>query len=177
MLANSPRCVCISLKQKQVDYIMQEFNDSVQRAERLSVARENLLMGKNNRPDLVTQEDLAIYTRWLVCHLHALRTIHHFLQVVGPLVCRYTCPGEGEGEARCPDMRKHSPASTLSIWLSQENLSRSAWYSFSSCSLWCLRIQGLPFRHTAFPWQNVMRKSCQDACPGPCSKALAFAKK
>nr|XP_034379600.1 LOW QUALITY PROTEIN: uncharacterized protein LOC117724113 [Arvicanthis niloticus] len=67
---------------KQVDYIIQEFNDSVQRAERLSVARENFLMGKNNRPDLVTLEDLAIYTRWLVCHLHALSTIHHYLQAL-----------------------------------------------------------------------------------------------
>lgn len=127
---------------------MQEFNDSVQRAERLSVARENFLMGKNNSPDLVTQEDLAIYTRWLVCHLHALQTIHYFLQVVGPLVCQCTRPGEGE--AWCPDMGKPSPANTLSFWLFQENLSRLAWYPFSSCSCWCLRIQGLPLGHTFF---------------------------
>ncbi|XP_028624884.1 uncharacterized protein LOC114622640 [Grammomys surdaster] len=70
------------LYKKQVDYIMQELSDSVQRAERLSAARENCLMGKNNRPDLVTPEDLTIYTRWLVCHLHSLRTIHHYLQAL-----------------------------------------------------------------------------------------------
>ncbi|XP_027630930.1 uncharacterized protein CCDC162P [Tupaia chinensis] len=65
---------------KQVGYIMQEYNDAVQRAERLSVARENFLMGKNNAPNLVTQEDLTIYTKWLVCHLHSLRTVHRYLQ-------------------------------------------------------------------------------------------------
>lgn len=70
------------LYKKQVDYIMQEFNDSVQRAQRLSVARENFLVGKNNPPDLVTPEDLAIYTRWLVCHLQALGTVHHYLQAL-----------------------------------------------------------------------------------------------
>uniref|UniRef100_A0A8C0XQJ1 DUF4549 domain-containing protein n=1 Tax=Castor canadensis TaxID=51338 RepID=A0A8C0XQJ1_CASCN len=70
------------LYKKQVGYITQEFDDAVQRAERLSVARENFLMGRNNPPNLVTQEDLTIYTRWLVCHLHSLRTIHHYLQAL-----------------------------------------------------------------------------------------------
>ncbi|XP_051020197.1 uncharacterized protein LOC127205081 [Acomys russatus] len=70
------------LYKKQVGYIMQEFNDAVQRAERLSVARENFLMGKNNPANLMTPDDLAIYTRWFVCHLHSLRTIHHFLQAL-----------------------------------------------------------------------------------------------
>lgn len=80
-LANSPWSVCISFKQKQVGYIMQEYDDAVQRAERLSAARDNFLTGKSNPPTLVTLEDLTIYTRWLVCHLHSLRTIHHYLQV------------------------------------------------------------------------------------------------
>ncbi|KAG8522118.1 hypothetical protein J0S82_000268, partial [Galemys pyrenaicus] len=70
------------LLQKQVAYIMQEYNDALQRAERLSVARENFLMGKNSPPNLVTQEDLTIYTKWLVCHLHSLRTIHRYLQAL-----------------------------------------------------------------------------------------------
>ncbi|XP_077018695.1 uncharacterized protein LOC143685039 isoform X2 [Tamandua tetradactyla] len=67
---------------KQVGYIMREYNDAIQRAERLSVARENFLMGKTNPPNLVTQEDVTIYTRWLVCHLQSLRTIHHYLQAL-----------------------------------------------------------------------------------------------
>ncbi|XP_057617901.1 uncharacterized protein LOC130869617 [Chionomys nivalis] len=70
------------LYKRQVGYIMREFNDAVQRAERLSVARENFLMGKSNPPNLVTPEDLTIYTRWLVCHLHSLRPIHHYLQAL-----------------------------------------------------------------------------------------------
>ena len=74
-------CLGISLKQKQVVYIMQEYNDALQRADRLSVARENFLMGKKNPPNLVTQEDLTIYTNWLVCHLHSLKIIHHYVQV------------------------------------------------------------------------------------------------
>nr|XP_037856965.1 putative uncharacterized protein C6orf183 [Chlorocebus sabaeus] len=69
------------LYKKQVGHIMQEYNDALQRAERLSVARENFLMGKNNPPNLVTQEDLTIYTKWLVCHLQSLRTVHQHLQV------------------------------------------------------------------------------------------------
>nr|XP_055098035.1 putative uncharacterized protein C6orf183 [Symphalangus syndactylus] len=69
-------------RRKQVGYIMQEYNDSFQRAERLSVARENFLMGKNNPPNLVTQEDLTIYTKWLVCHLHSLGTVHQYLQAL-----------------------------------------------------------------------------------------------
>ncbi|EGV98844.1 Transmembrane protein FLJ37396 [Cricetulus griseus] len=78
----TPENLPLLLLQKQVGYIMQEFNDAVQRAERLAVARENFLMGKSNPPHLVTPEDLTIYTRWLVCHLHSLGTIHHYLQVL-----------------------------------------------------------------------------------------------
>ncbi|XP_033619330.1 LOW QUALITY PROTEIN: uncharacterized protein Ccdc162p [Fukomys damarensis] len=70
------------LYKKQVAYIIQEYSDAVQRAERLSVARENFLMGKNNPPNLVTQEDLTIYTKWLVCHLTSLGTMHHYLQAL-----------------------------------------------------------------------------------------------
>ncbi|XP_036025159.1 LOW QUALITY PROTEIN: uncharacterized protein LOC118570606 [Onychomys torridus] len=72
----------LPLYKKQVDYIMQEFNDAVQRADRLSTARDNFLTGKSNPPTLVTPEDLTIYTRWLVCHLYSLRTIHHYLQAL-----------------------------------------------------------------------------------------------
>ncbi|XP_037698208.1 uncharacterized protein LOC119539130 isoform X3 [Choloepus didactylus] len=78
----TPENLPLLLLQKQVGYIIQEYNDAVQRAERLSVARENFLMGKPNPPNLVTQEDVTIYTKWLVCHLHSLRTIHHYLQAL-----------------------------------------------------------------------------------------------
>ncbi|XP_070274059.1 uncharacterized protein [Myotis yumanensis] len=78
----TPENLPLLLLQKQVAYIMQEYSDALQRADRLSVARENFLMGKNNPPNLVTQEDLTVYTKWLVCHLHSLKTIHHYLQAL-----------------------------------------------------------------------------------------------
>ncbi|KAM5326228.1 LOW QUALITY PROTEIN: uncharacterized protein AAES06_013429 [Glossophaga mutica] len=72
------------LYKNQVAYTMQKYSDALQRTNRLSVARENFLMGKNNPPNLVMQEDLTIYTKLLVCHLYSLRTIHHYLQA-----CQY----------------------------------------------------------------------------------------
>ncbi|XP_048348944.1 uncharacterized protein LOC125430762 isoform X3 [Sphaerodactylus townsendi] len=68
--------------QKQVAHIMQEYNDAVQRATRLSKARENFLSGQENPTSLVTEEDLAIYIQWLICHLHSLKAIHNYLQVL-----------------------------------------------------------------------------------------------
>nr|XP_056712181.1 putative uncharacterized protein C6orf183 [Euleptes europaea] len=70
------------LYQKQVAHIMQEYNDAVQRATRLSKARENFLSGQENPTTLVTQEDLVIYTQWLICHLHSLKAVHNYLQVL-----------------------------------------------------------------------------------------------
>ncbi|KAJ7341823.1 hypothetical protein JRQ81_007119 [Phrynocephalus forsythii] len=71
-----------SLYQKQVAHIMQEYDDAVQRAVRLSRARENFLTGEKNPANVVTQEDLEIYTQWLICHLHSLKTIHNYLRVL-----------------------------------------------------------------------------------------------
>lgn len=73
---------------------MQEYGDALQRADRLSVARENFLMGKNNPPNLVTREDLTVYTKWLVCHLHSLKTIHHYLQVCEAWLCGDAVPSQ-----------------------------------------------------------------------------------
>lgn len=75
------RCLFHIPKQKRINHIMEEYNDAVQRAARLSVARESFLTGKKNPVNVVTQEDLMIYTQWLVCHLHSLKGIHRFLQV------------------------------------------------------------------------------------------------
>ncbi|ETE69944.1 hypothetical protein L345_04247, partial [Ophiophagus hannah] len=68
--------------QKQVAQIMQEYNDAIQRAARLSSVRESFLTGKEIPINLVTQEDLMIYTQWLICHLHSLKTVHAYLQVL-----------------------------------------------------------------------------------------------
>nr|XP_009675269.1 PREDICTED: putative uncharacterized protein C6orf183 [Struthio camelus australis] len=87
------------LYQKRISHIMEEYSDAVQRAARLSAARETFLTGKKNPVNVVTQEDMMIYTQWLVCHLHSVKGIHHFLQVLQHLpvsrrmnVAREKCP-------------------------------------------------------------------------------------
>ncbi|XP_069092706.1 uncharacterized protein [Pleurodeles waltl] len=70
------------LYQKQVALVMQEYNDALQRAKRLSTARENLLTGQTHSVNLVTLEDLVIYLQWLVCHLHSIRNIHNYLRIL-----------------------------------------------------------------------------------------------
>ncbi|XP_041105837.1 uncharacterized protein si:ch73-242m19.1 [Polyodon spathula] len=70
------------LYKKQMEYIMKEYDDTVQRARRLSVARESFLTEKGLSVNAVTQEDLVIYLQWLVCHLQSVRTIHNYLRVL-----------------------------------------------------------------------------------------------
>ncbi|XP_029452706.1 putative uncharacterized protein C6orf183 [Rhinatrema bivittatum] len=70
------------LYQKQVGYIMQEYKDAVQRAKRLSVAREDFLTDHRKAMNVVTQEDLVIYLQWFVCHLHSLKNIHNYLRML-----------------------------------------------------------------------------------------------
>lgn len=69
------------VSQEQVARLMGEYEDAVQRARRLSVAREKALTGRGNPINAVTQEDVVIYLQWLVCHLHSIKTIHSFLRV------------------------------------------------------------------------------------------------
>ncbi|XP_067875378.1 putative uncharacterized protein C6orf183 isoform X2 [Heterodontus francisci] len=70
------------LYKKQISRIMKEYDDAVQRARRLSVARECLLTETGNSSKSVTQEDVVIYLQWLVCHLHSVRTIHDYLRML-----------------------------------------------------------------------------------------------
>ncbi|XP_047197655.1 putative uncharacterized protein C6orf183 [Hippoglossus stenolepis] len=66
----------------QVRFLNSEYEDAVQRARRLSVSRETILTGRGNPAPLLSQDDLLIYLRWLVCHLHSVHTIHSFLRPV-----------------------------------------------------------------------------------------------
>lgn len=79
--------------QDQVSYLMSEYEDAVQRARRLSASREKILSGRGNSANLLTQDDMAIYLRWLVCHLHSVQPVHNFLRVtVHPQlqdICRF----------------------------------------------------------------------------------------
>nr|XP_020463698.1 uncharacterized protein LOC109964611 isoform X3 [Monopterus albus]XP_020463699.1 uncharacterized protein LOC109964611 isoform X3 [Monopterus albus]XP_020463700.1 uncharacterized protein LOC109964611 isoform X3 [Monopterus albus] len=66
----------------QVLYLTSEYEDTVERARRLSVSREMMLTGQRNPANLLTHDDVVIYLRWLVCHLHSVQTIHNFLRVL-----------------------------------------------------------------------------------------------
>ncbi|TDG99230.1 hypothetical protein EPR50_G00207510 [Perca flavescens] len=66
----------------QVSCLTSEYEDAVQRARRLSACREKILTGRGNPASLLTQDDVVIYLRWLVCHLHSVQIIHNFLRVL-----------------------------------------------------------------------------------------------
>ena len=61
--------------------IMSEYHDSVQRAHRLSLVREDLLCGTEQVLNEVKLEDILIYLRWLVCHFHSMKRVNHYLRV------------------------------------------------------------------------------------------------
>ena len=61
--------------------MMLEYVDAVQRARRLAVSREKILTDRGNPVNVVTKDDVLIYLKWLVCHLHSVKTIHNFLHV------------------------------------------------------------------------------------------------
>jgi hypothetical protein len=60
---------------------MEEYNDTVYRARRLAISREAALANSGSAMDSVTIEDLLVYTRWLVCHMHSVKRINSFLRV------------------------------------------------------------------------------------------------
>ena len=66
---------------------MSEYNDCLSRAQRLSVARESHLAGNNTSLLSVKIDDLLIYLRWLVCHLHSIKMFNQFMRVTtSPLI-------------------------------------------------------------------------------------------
>lgn len=80
-LWTSPDHIRLVLPQDQVSYLTSEYEDAAQRARRLSASRENILTGRGNPANLLCQDDVVIYLRWLVCHLHSVQTVHNFLKV------------------------------------------------------------------------------------------------
>ncbi|XP_067312201.1 uncharacterized protein si:ch73-242m19.1 [Pseudorasbora parva] len=67
---------------KQITHLSGEFEDCVHRARRLAVSREKLLAGVESPIAVVSQEDVIIYLQWLICHLHSVKSINHFLHVL-----------------------------------------------------------------------------------------------
>eukprot|EP00064_Thunnus_orientalis_P010332 superscaffoldBa00001395_g10358 len=66
----------------QMSRLTSEYEDAVQRARRLSASREKILTGRGNPDGLLTQDDVVIFLRWLICHLHSVKNIHQFLRVL-----------------------------------------------------------------------------------------------
>ncbi len=60
---------------------MKEYNDCQERAQRLSIARESYLSKSTAAINAVNMEDVLIYLRWFVCHLHASKKCSQFLKV------------------------------------------------------------------------------------------------
>ncbi|XP_028417505.1 uncharacterized protein LOC114541907 [Dendronephthya gigantea] len=65
-----------------ISSIMAEYQDALDRARRLSVAREAALAGNETAMNVVTLDDLLIYTRSLICQLHSVKKIHAFLKII-----------------------------------------------------------------------------------------------
>ncbi|XP_065070456.1 uncharacterized protein LOC135695319 isoform X3 [Rhopilema esculentum] len=63
---------------KRLDDIMKEQKDAILRSKRLAKCRD--LSKRTVSLQYITTEDLLIYTRWLICHLHSVKHIHSFIR-------------------------------------------------------------------------------------------------
>lgn len=60
---------------------MAEYRDCIERAQRLAVVKEAYLSHTDQGIQAVKDEDLLIYLRWLVCHLHSVKMFNQYLRV------------------------------------------------------------------------------------------------
>ena len=60
---------------------MKEYNDCLERAQRLSAARESYLSKTTGAVNTIKLDDIMIYLRWLVCQLHASKKFTHYMKV------------------------------------------------------------------------------------------------
>ncbi len=67
---------------------MSEYLDCIQRAQRLSVARDSFLNGDHTDIMHIKRDDIEIYLKWLVTHLHATKKFNQFLRVSFDDTCR-----------------------------------------------------------------------------------------
>jgi hypothetical protein len=63
---------------------MSEYNDALQRAQRLSIAREALLDATKNVALFmaIDNSDIDIYLRWLISHFALLRPYNQFIKFI-----------------------------------------------------------------------------------------------
>ncbi|XP_059153793.1 uncharacterized protein LOC131939486 [Physella acuta] len=68
---------------QRLTQLLSEYKDCVQRAHRLSSAREALFLDHpESGVSSLNMEDLLIYLRWLVCHLHSMKKFNQYLKVL-----------------------------------------------------------------------------------------------
>ncbi len=60
---------------------MEEYQDAINRSKRLAICRD-ISSNKGASFNVVTKEDLEIYSRWMICHLHSAKHIHSFIKVI-----------------------------------------------------------------------------------------------
>lgn len=67
-----------------LSYILSEYNDAVQRAQRLSVSRDSLLTtgSCNNAILAMENDDLEIYLRWIVSHFYSIKNYIQFMKLL-----------------------------------------------------------------------------------------------
>lgn len=63
---------------------MSEYNDAIQRAQRLATARDALLSTSKctNAITSMQTDDSEIYLRWLVCHLYSIKSYIQFMKLL-----------------------------------------------------------------------------------------------
>eukprot|EP00794_Sanderia_malayensis_P005905 gene5905-6590_t len=66
--------------QERLKHIMEEYQDAISRSKRLAACRNT--SEPSASLNVVTKEDMEIFSRWLICHLHSVKHIHSFLKIL-----------------------------------------------------------------------------------------------
>lgn len=61
--------------------INRDYEDTLARLDRLGLAREYLMAGRDSPVQKVELSDLIIYLQWLMCHLNSLKKFAQYLKV------------------------------------------------------------------------------------------------
>ena len=83
---------------------MSDYNDAIQRAQRLSVAREALLSQNNASTAIssIQKEDVEIYARWLVSHFYSQKTFQQSMKLIEWLPHEMNIDHMGSNESKEP---------------------------------------------------------------------------
>ncbi len=79
-----------NIYKNRMSYILSDYNDSLQRASRLTACRD-ALVNTNSCASTATQiepEDILIYLRWLICHFYSQKTFQQSMKIIEWLPCQ-----------------------------------------------------------------------------------------